>query len=143
MKDYSELKRIAISAGAGEWTLVIHDDCEYIDGSNGEFIAAFDEPEHGEFIAAANPAEVLELIAEVESLRKEIASLNPFKFDTNKTTIGYTGCVICGQYTNHGGLQCPKLVYHSLSIENQRIVPDEQIRTDHPLESVISKVHNK
>ena len=85
MKDYSELKRIAISAGAGEWTLVIHDDCEYIDGSNGEFIAAFDEPEHGEFIAAANPSAVLELIAEVESLKKD-ADRYRFGVDNNHWT---------------------------------------------------------
>ena len=25
----------------------------------------------------------------------------------------YTGCVICGAFTDHGGLQCPKLRPHS------------------------------
>lgn len=30
-------------------------------------------------------------------------------------TIGYTGCIICGAFTDHGGLQCPKLRAYSTS----------------------------
>ena len=54
---------------------------------------------------------------EREHLRREIAALKPSPIRTDKTTIGYTGCVICGQYTDHGGLQCPNLVFRSLSME--------------------------
>ena len=54
---------------------------------------------------------------EREHLRREIAALKPSPIRTDKTTIGYTGCVICGQYTDHGGLQCPNLAFRSLSME--------------------------
>lgn len=57
-----------------------------------------------------------QLKAEVEALRKDIAALKPSPIRTDKTTIGYTGCVICGQYTDHGGLQCPNLAFRSLSM---------------------------
>ena len=49
-----------------------------------------------------------ELKAEVEWLRKELAARHPFKFAQESPAIGFTGCVICGVYTDHGGLPCPK-----------------------------------
>lgn len=79
------------------------------------------------------------LKAEVEELRKEVASLKPSPIQIGRTTIGYTGCVICGQYTDHGGLQCPNLAARSLSMENQRIVPVEPIRSIHPLDAAMGK----
>ena len=48
-----------------------------------------------------------ELKAENEALRKERDSRHPFK-PFHEPSIGYTGCVICGLYTDHGGLPCPK-----------------------------------
>ena len=48
-----------------------------------------------------------ELKAEVEKLRKERDARHPFK-PFHEPSIGYTGCVICGVYTDHGGLPCPK-----------------------------------
>ncbi len=48
-----------------------------------------------------------ELKAEIESLRKERDARHPFK-PFHEPSIGYTGCVICGAYTDHGGLRCPK-----------------------------------
>ena len=48
-----------------------------------------------------------ELKAEVEKLRKERDARHPFK-PFHEPSIGYTGCVICGMYTDHGGLPCPK-----------------------------------
>lgn len=48
------------------------------------------------------------LKAEVEWLRKELAARHPFKFAQESPAIGFTGCVICGVYTDHGGLPCPK-----------------------------------
>jgi cell division protein FtsB len=48
-----------------------------------------------------------ELKAEVEKLRKERDARQPFK-PFHEPSIGYTGCVICGMYTDHGGLPCPK-----------------------------------
>lgn len=75
-----------------------------------------------------------------EALRKEIALLKPSPISTDKTTIGYTGCIICGQYTDHGGLQCPKLAARSLSMENQRIVPVDSVRVEHPLDALDRKL---
>lgn len=49
-----------------------------------------------------------ELKAEVEALRKERDSRHPFRFAQESPAIGFTGCVICGVYTDHGGLPCPK-----------------------------------
>ncbi|MBI6563286.1 hypothetical protein YA0745_12160 [Pseudomonas synxantha] len=48
-----------------------------------------------------------ELKAEIESLRKERDARHPFK-PFHEPAIGFTGCVICGVYTDHGGLPCPK-----------------------------------
>ena len=48
-----------------------------------------------------------ELKAEVEGLRKERDARHPFK-PVHEPSIGFTGCVICGVYTDHGGLPCPK-----------------------------------
>ena len=50
---------------------------------------------------------VKELRAEVEALRKERDARHPFK-PFHEPSIGFTGCVICGVYTDHGGLPCPK-----------------------------------
>lgn len=83
-------------------------------------------------------AQIGQLKAEVEALRREIASIKPSPISTDKTTIGYTGCVICGQYADHWGLQCPKLAARSLSMENQRVVPVEPIRVPHPLDVATS-----
>ena len=47
------------------------------------------------------------LLAENEALRKERDARHPFK-PFHEPSIGYTGCVICGMYTDHGGLPCPK-----------------------------------
>ena len=48
-----------------------------------------------------------QLKAEVEKLRKERDARHPFK-PFHEPSIGFTGCVICGVYTDHGGLPCPK-----------------------------------
>ncbi len=48
-----------------------------------------------------------ELKDEVEKLRKERDARHPFK-PFHEPSIGYTGCLICGVYTDHGGLPCPK-----------------------------------
>ena len=48
-----------------------------------------------------------ELKAEVEALRKERDARHPFK-PFHEPSIGFTGCVICGVYTDHGGLPCPR-----------------------------------
>ncbi|MNJ22754.1 hypothetical protein D3C77_171280 [compost metagenome] len=47
--------------------------------------------------------------AEAAALRKELDARHPFKLAQDVPVIGFTGCVICGVYTEHGGLQCPKL----------------------------------
>jgi hypothetical protein len=52
--------------------------------------------------------------AEVEDLRKQLALRHPFKPAQDGPTIGYTGCIICGAFTDHGGLQCPKLRAYSI-----------------------------
>lgn len=35
------------------------------------------------------------------------STMHPFK-PADEPQIAYTGCVICGQYTDHQGLPCPK-----------------------------------
>jgi len=73
--------------------------------------------------------------AENEALRKELAARHPFKPALDEPVIGYTGCVICGRYTDHGGLQCPNTRAFSLSRDNQRITPVEPpIAGPHPLD---------
>ena len=52
-------------------------------------------------------AERDQLKAENEALRRERDSRHPFK-PFHEPAIGFTGCVICGVYTDHGGLRCPK-----------------------------------
>lgn len=89
-------------------------------------------------VARSTEREIMQL-AEIEALRKELASLKSPAIRTDKTTIGYTGCIVCGEYTSHGSLQCPNLAARSLSMENQRIVPVEPIRIDNPLDAAISK----
>ena len=49
-----------------------------------------------------------ELKAEIEKLRRERDARHPFK-PFHEPSIGFTGCVICGVYTDHGGLPCPKI----------------------------------
>ena len=48
------------------------------------------------------------LIAENEALRRERDARHPFK-PFHEPAISFTGCVICGMYTDHGGLPCPKM----------------------------------
>lgn len=61
-----------------------------------------------EFLGEQTLAEVaLELLAENEQLRKECDARHLFK-PFHEPAIGFTGCVICGVYTDHGGLPCPK-----------------------------------
>lgn len=52
-------------------------------------------------------AERDQLKAENETLRRERDARHPFK-PFHEPAIGFTGCVICGVYTDHGGLPCPK-----------------------------------
>lgn len=48
-----------------------------------------------------------ELRAENEALKKRLAPVDNFNRQ-QVPVIGYTGCLICGQFTDHGGLPCPK-----------------------------------
>ncbi|MFJ4130845.1 hypothetical protein [Pseudomonas cyclaminis] len=52
-------------------------------------------------------ANIDQLKAENEALRRERDARHPFK-PFHEPAIGFTGCVICGVYTDHGGLPCPK-----------------------------------
>lgn len=61
-----------------------------------------------EFLGEKTVEEVApELLAENEVLRRERDARHPFK-PFHEPAIGFTGCVICGVYTDHGGLPCPK-----------------------------------
>jgi hypothetical protein len=67
----------------------------------------------------AHKRESEKLQAENESLRKQLQARHPFKPEMDEITIGYTGCLICGKYTDHGGLQCPKMRAFAISsLEN-------------------------
>jgi len=50
-----------------------------------------------------------ELKAEVEGLRKDAEQWRALVRRAESPVIGYTGCVTCGVYTDHGGLSCPKM----------------------------------
>lgn len=56
-----------------------------------------------EFMAML-PGEIASVIGK---LRQECAARHPFRPALDQPLIGYTGCVICGQYTDHQGLPCP------------------------------------
>lgn len=79
-------------------------------------------------------------LAEIEALRKERDARHPFK-PFHEPAIGYTGCVICGVYTDHGGLPCPKTraLANALAMENQRITPVEPLRVPHPLDAALGQ----
>lgn len=50
-----------------------------------------------------------ELKAEIEALRKDAEQWRALVRRAESPVIGYTGCVTCGVYTDHGGLSCPKM----------------------------------
>lgn len=54
-------------------------------------------------------SEVDQLRSENERLKQELAARHPFRPAQPVPVLGHTGCVICGAFTDHGGLQCPKL----------------------------------
>lgn len=80
------------------------------------------------------------LKAENEALRRERDARHPFK-PFHEPAIGFTGCVICGVYTDHGGLPCPKTraAAIALSMENQRLTPVEPLRVPHPLDAALGQ----
>lgn len=48
----------------------------------------------------------LQLLLELRYGAKKAVEI---KVSVEHPVIGYTGCLICGEFTDHGGLQCPKL----------------------------------
>ena len=81
MKGYSELKRLAENATPGEWSHEQDNLYFYEDGctrhmmelSEGSDIGYVEQKHNSDFIAAANPEVILELIDEIESLKKDAA----------------------------------------------------------------------
>lgn len=88
MKDYSELKRLAENATPGEWSHEQDNLYFYEDGytrhmmelSEGSDIGYVEQKHNSDFIAVANPEVILELIAEVDSLRDDLEQV---KYETN------------------------------------------------------------
>ncbi len=80
---------------------------------------------------------IAELKAENESLRKDAEQWRDLVGRAKIPVIGYTGCVICGAYTDHGGLPCPKTraAANALAMENQSTTPVEPLRVPHPLDA--------
>lgn len=78
------------------------------------------------------------LKAEIEALRRGRYTQTPFA-PFQESALGYTGCFICGGYTDHGGLRCPKMspAAKALSSENQRLTPVEPLRVPHPLDAAM------
>ncbi|MBD1602355.1 ead/Ea22-like family protein [Pseudomonas typographi] len=89
--DYAELKRLAEAATPGPWSARTDDLC-YAVTALGRFriivgSAPADDPEPDAlFIAAANPATILALIAEIEQLSAQVATLQG---DPNSWQSGY------------------------------------------------------
>ena len=48
-----------------------------------------------------------ELSAKLVTMQRELDSRHPFKLAREDSLIAYTGCVICGKFTDHNGLPCP------------------------------------
>ncbi|WP_017736491.1 hypothetical protein [Pseudomonas sp. CBZ-4] len=118
MSDYTELKRLAEAAQ--------YENCEFqhelVAATKAFFVGcipeqilaliAENESAHKHWQNESNNvqvlvAEVARLKVENEALRKECDARHPFK-PFHEPAIGFTGCVICGVYTDHGGLSCPK-----------------------------------
>ena len=93
----------------------------------------FDCPAHGQCIPYA--------MEQIEALRKDAEQWRALVGRAKSPVIGYTGCVICGAYTDHGGLPCPKTraAANALAMENQRITPVEPLRVPHPLDAAMGK----
>ena len=155
MTDYTELKRLAEGAvHAGDhWGLrdsferqlaklvspetilaLIAENEQLRDGANMRAIRSL----RGD--CADLLAERDQLKAENEALRRERDARHPFK-PFHEPAIGFTGCVICGVYTDHGGLPCPKTraAAIALSMENQRLTPVEPLRVPHPLDAALGQ----
>ena len=93
----------------------------------------FDCPAHGQCIPYA--------MEQIEALRKDAEQWRALVGRAKSPVIGYTGCVICGAYTDHGGLPCPKTraAANALAMENQRITPVEPLRVPHPLDAALGQ----
>ena len=93
----------------------------------------FDCPAHGQCIPYA--------MEQIEALRKDAEQWRALVGRAKSPVIGYTGCVICGAYTDHGGLPCPKTraAANALAMENQRITPVEHLRVPHPLDAALGQ----
>ena len=61
--------------------------------------------------------EIEQLRAANEMLKQELSARHPFRTAQKSPVVGYTGCVICGAFTDHGGLPCPRLRPSSVSRE--------------------------
>ena len=83
----------------------------------------------------------LDWTQEAEELRKDAEQWRALVGRAKSPVIGYTGCVICGAYTDHGGLPCPKTraAANALAMENQRITPVEPLRVPHPLDAALGQ----
>ncbi len=168
MTDYTELKRLADAAknwggevGEDRWYVAECFKQPYFSVPDAEFIAACDPGKIRALIAeneqlrdGANMrairslrgdcadllAERDQLKAENDALRRERDARHPLK-PLHEPAIGFTGCVICGVYTDHGGLPCPKTraAAIALSMENQRLTPVEPLRVSHPLDAALGQ----
>ena len=92
MKGYSELKRLAENATPGEWSHEQDNLYFYEDGytrhmmelSEGSDIGYVEQKHNSDFIATANPKVILEILEELESLKKDAARyrwLRQYDFD--------------------------------------------------------------
>lgn len=92
MKGYSELKRLAENATPGEWSHEQDNLYFYEDGytrhmmelREGSDIGYVEQKHNSDFIATANPKVILEILEELESLKKDAARyrwLRQYDFD--------------------------------------------------------------
>lgn len=58
-----------------------------------------------------------EIASVIGKLRQECDARHPFRPTGDQPRIAYTGCAICGQFTDHQGLPCPHMGAFAMSKE--------------------------
>lgn len=86
---------------------VLHAQVKTLQSDENSWQSGYDKGR--EMGAKHRSAEAAKLRAENESLRAQLKACHPFRPAQDHVTAFSPGCLVCGQYADHGGLQCPKM----------------------------------